>query len=109
LAASEGEGFGLPIIEAARHGLPVLARDIPIFKEVGGRGASYFSADTPEALARFIKGWLLLEPAVRRPEAEIEQLTWQQSADQIWSGLVPVATAQNYLAAAPKNTSEMLA
>ena len=34
IAASEGEGFGLPLIEAAQHKLPIIARDIPVFREV---------------------------------------------------------------------------
>ncbi len=40
--ASLAEGFGLPIIEAANDGLPVIASDIPIFREVGGKNISYF-------------------------------------------------------------------
>ena len=28
IAASINEGFGLPLIEAARHGIPIVARDI---------------------------------------------------------------------------------
>ena len=44
LAASEGEGFGLPLIEAAQHGLPIIARDIPVFVEVAGEHAYYFTA-----------------------------------------------------------------
>ena len=43
LSPSEGEGFGLPLIEAARHNLPILARDIPVFREVAGDHALYFS------------------------------------------------------------------
>src|SRR5690606_19458999 len=30
LAASEAEGFGLPLVEAAQENLPVIARDIPV-------------------------------------------------------------------------------
>jgi glycosyltransferase involved in cell wall biosynthesis len=32
IVASEGEGFGLPIIEAANYKLPVIARDIPVLR-----------------------------------------------------------------------------
>jgi len=39
LAASEGEGYGLPLVEAARRKCPILARDIPVFREVAGSGA----------------------------------------------------------------------
>lgn len=39
IAASYDEGFGLPLIES---GLPVIARDIEIFREVLGESALYF-------------------------------------------------------------------
>ena len=44
LVASRGEGFGLPLIEGARQGLPLLVRDIPVFREVAGEHAAYFGA-----------------------------------------------------------------
>ncbi|MFT4268718.1 MAG: glycosyltransferase family 1 protein, partial [Xenophilus sp.] len=45
LAASRGEGFGLPLIEAASKHLPILARDLPVFREVAQGHAQYFHAD----------------------------------------------------------------
>jgi glycosyltransferase involved in cell wall biosynthesis len=58
LAASEGEGFGLPLIEAARYGLPVLARALPVFQEVAGEHASYFEGTDAASLAMALKTWL---------------------------------------------------
>src|SRR5690606_1150894 len=43
VAASCDEGFGLPLVEAARHGLPLLIRDTPVFREVAGEHAFYFN------------------------------------------------------------------
>ena len=40
LAVSLDEGFGLPLIEAAKHALPILARDIPVFREIAGEHAA---------------------------------------------------------------------
>ena len=53
LAPSRAEGFGLPIVEAQALGVPVLARDIPVFREVGGDQASYFTGDAslPDAIS----------------------------------------------------------
>lgn len=48
LAASQGEGYGLPLIEAAQHGLPVLARDIAVFREVMGEDATYLPDDASQ-------------------------------------------------------------
>lgn len=81
LAASRGEGFGLPLIEAAQQGLPIIARDIPVFREVAAEHAYYFSADKPEALAEAIGHWLALHATGQHPKPEgLQSLTWAQSA-----------------------------
>jgi alpha-1,2-rhamnosyltransferase len=40
--ASRHEGFGLPLVEAMCRGLPVLASDIPVFREIGGDYPEFF-------------------------------------------------------------------
>lgn len=51
LMASRGEGFGLPLIEAAMHRRHVLARDIPVFREQKLPNVLFFDDDTPAALS----------------------------------------------------------
>jgi glycosyltransferase involved in cell wall biosynthesis len=48
--ASRGEGFGLPLVEAAQHRRHVLARDLPVFREHRMSNVLYFRDDQPEAL-----------------------------------------------------------
>lgn len=81
LAASEDEGFGLPLIEAAQKGLPILARDIPVFREVAGEHAAYFQAGNPAQLAAAINAWQL--DGFRPASTDMPWLTWQQSADNL--------------------------
>ncbi|MBB6227805.1 glycosyltransferase involved in cell wall biosynthesis [Polymorphobacter multimanifer] len=66
VSASRGEGFGLPLVEALVHGAPVLARDLPVFREIGGRWLDYFEDDTPAALSGRVMAWLV---EARRPTA----------------------------------------
>lgn len=87
LAASEGEGFGLPIIEAAQHQLPVIARDIPVFREVGGEGVSYFSAEKSEQLADHLETWIKMPVDARPQVSRVQWQTWRDSASQIADGL----------------------
>jgi glycosyltransferase involved in cell wall biosynthesis len=82
LAASEGEGFGLPLIEASQYGLPIIVRDIPIFREVAGENAYYFRANKPEDLADALQKWLSLGDAVPYSQG-LSYLTWQQSSCQL--------------------------
>jgi glycosyltransferase involved in cell wall biosynthesis len=79
LAASEGEGFGLPLIEAARHGVPIVARDIPIFREVASGHAYFFDGSDETGLANGIREWLTLGDAAPS-SAGLRAFTWQESA-----------------------------
>ena len=84
IAASEGEGFGLPLIEAAQQKLPIIARDIPVFKEVAGGHAFYFDGKAPEDLARAIREWLSLFEAGQHPKSDkMPWLTWRESASRL--------------------------
>jgi glycosyltransferase involved in cell wall biosynthesis len=84
LAASEGEGFGLPLIEAAQHGMPIIARDIPVFHEVAGEHAFYFTGKAPEHLADAISTWLALRERGEEPSSkDLPWLTWTQSTAEL--------------------------
>lgn len=84
LAPSLGEGFGLPLIEAAQQDLPLIARDLPVFREVAGEHAYYFTGDTPDALAAAIERWLALRESGVHPMPQgLRGLTWAQSARQL--------------------------
>ncbi|MHB8321204.1 MAG: glycosyltransferase family 4 protein [Acidithiobacillus sp.] len=84
LAASYAEGFGLPLIEAARQGLPIIARDIPVFHEVAGEFAFYFPNTDSAALADSLRQWLQLHAEGKAPQSkDMPYLTWAQSTRQL--------------------------
>lgn len=84
LAASEGEGFGLPLIEAAQHGLRIIARGLPVFREVAGEHAYFFDSMTAAGLATAIADWLALDAAGCAPVSSgMPWLTWVQSTAQL--------------------------
>ncbi|PJJ96368.1 glycosyl transferase family 1 [Lysobacteraceae bacterium NML91-0213] len=89
VAASFGEGFGLPLIEAARHGLPLLVRDIPVFREVAGTAATYFNASSPAELAMAVRNWLGLYEGGEHPDPSgIAMTTWHEMAAQLEHALM---------------------
>lgn len=84
LMPSEGEGYGLPLIEAARHGVPLIVRDLPVFREVAGEHAHYFSGYDAGSLAEAIQVWLQLHAAGEIPEADgVAWLSWAESTRQL--------------------------
>ena len=82
--ASEGEGFGLPLIEAAQHKLPIIARDLPVFREVAGENAYYFSGLDAENLATAVKDWLDLRASGNAPSScGLRWRTWAENAKEL--------------------------
>jgi glycosyltransferase involved in cell wall biosynthesis len=86
LAASLGEGFGLPLVEAMVFGKPIVARDLPVFREVAGDRAVYFSGHSGVSIAQAIRHVHLSSEAARR-SAGIETLTWSESSQMLWGVL----------------------
>lgn len=84
LMASEGEGFGLPLVEAARAGLPVIARDLPVFREVAGEHALYFGAGGERNLAEVLRRWLALRADGQAPDPSgIETISWAAASRRL--------------------------
>jgi glycosyltransferase involved in cell wall biosynthesis len=55
LAPSRAEGFGLPVAEALRMGVPVIASDLPAFREAGGTVPTFLDPAAIEAWLRMIR------------------------------------------------------
>ena len=77
LQTSETEGFGLPIVEAARYLKPLLLSDIAVFREIAGDQASYFRAGEVTDLAR------ALAAPLRPPATPMAMVTWKDCASEL--------------------------
>jgi hypothetical protein len=85
IAASYGEGFGLPLIEAARHSLPLVVRDIPVFREVTNGQAHFFSdSREPSVIAAAVREWLALYRQDKHSRSDnLPHITWVESARNV--------------------------
>jgi len=90
VSLSKAEGYGLPLVEAMSHGTPVIASDIPIFREVGGDAVSYVDPESPSAFAAAVRA---LEEPDRWKDRSGRAV--QRAAEFSWD-----ASAQRLLAAA---------
>lgn len=89
LNPSEGEGFGLSLVEGANKGLPLMVRDIPIFREVAGDRAVYFRSD--QHLPEVIENWLAnsyQKSKSTRGQPVIPTNSWRESAQVVWQNVV---------------------
>ena len=78
------EGFGIPILEAFSQHCPVVASDIPVFREIAGDAAVYFDPSQPEALRavveRVIDDTALRQALTTQGAARGKLFSWQRCA-----------------------------
>ena len=80
--------FGLAIVEGARHGKPLILRDLPVFREIAGEHPTYFHGLEPQALVDCIEQWLEdFKKGRAIPSTGIKTLTWEESAKMLLSRL----------------------
>ncbi|NET02002.1 MAG: glycosyltransferase family 4 protein [Sphaerospermopsis sp. SIO1G2] len=96
LLTSEAEGFGLPIIEALACGAIVIASDLTVLREVGGKGVIYCPVND-------ILTWVeTLTKVLSNPNfAPDQNLRLQQAQKYSWSNHAQII-AQSYLKLASK-------
>jgi glycosyltransferase involved in cell wall biosynthesis len=89
------EGFGLPILEAMVLGLPVIASDLPVLREVGGDAALWFDPYDLDSIADAIRT-VATKPEVLPVMAaagleQAAQFSWERVAretlDVFWTAL----------------------
>ncbi len=80
------EGFGLIGAEAQAVGVPVVASDIPVLREILGEGARYFNPLQPEEMAKQIHSVLtdqgVRERLIKTGQANVAKYNWQTTAQE---------------------------
>lgn len=80
------EGFGLPPLEAMRHGAPVVSSNATCLPEVLGDGALYFNPHKPYEIAREVESILtddkLRKSLIKKGSSQVEKYSWERMARQ---------------------------
>ncbi|MBC7512541.1 glycosyltransferase family 4 protein [Candidatus Saccharibacteria bacterium] len=84
VSASRAEGFGLPLAEALKLGVPAVVSDRPFFREIAGDESAVFAdPNDAENFARSVQSLNDLSERKRRIKAGVEavdRFSWDQSA-----------------------------
>jgi glycosyltransferase involved in cell wall biosynthesis len=83
------EGFGMPVLEAMRAGVAVVASNSSAIPEVCGNAAEFIDPFDEESLASALRQLCNDEPKrmelERKGKLRVQQFSWQQAAAETWA------------------------
>jgi glycosyltransferase involved in cell wall biosynthesis len=91
------EGFGIPIAEAFRCGVPVITSNVTSMPEVAGNAALLVDPHQPASIAGAMKQIAsnddLRKDLIRRGHERQDEFTWQRTADRLWESIEKAITS----------------
>ena len=86
LVSSIAEGYSLPIVESQNFGMPVFARDIPVFREIGyfNKNITFYKGGEPEDIAKqFLKWKFSLNGRNHREKKDSKTICWKKATKDL--------------------------
>jgi glycosyltransferase involved in cell wall biosynthesis len=85
---SQFEGFGIPIVEAMKAGIPVITSNISSMPEIAGNAALFVDPFNPESIADAMislsTSQTLYDDLKIKALQRVKNFSWEQSAAKMW-------------------------
>jgi glycosyltransferase involved in cell wall biosynthesis len=91
------EGFGIPIVEAMKCDIPIIASNVTSLPEIAGDAAIYVSPESPgsirDGMIRIVKKKGLRQELIARGRERRLMFSWDHTAERLWNSIEKVLEA----------------
>ncbi len=85
------EGFGIPILEAMKCDIPVIASNVTSLPEIAGDAALFASPESPgsirDGMIRMVREKGLREQLIEKGRLRRELFSWDHTAEKLWESV----------------------